>query len=411
MSSFWSLCRRAAPGLPALALLLSGCIDFDWEGDGKITSDDDESGTISVWTPSTSLTDVTGIGSVDPGHVLLTGSGSVIVFDGVSRSVIIIDGEGNATLLTSQAQLTATTNQSPVLLGPIDEIRPGGTLAGEWIAADSVSGLLLRLQADGTPVVHVTEAEITAVTGETTARMSQPRSLTTNLIIAPDAVMAQDTVSNHIVNIDSLGAVTILVTRDVLGNAAGLNPPDAVVAGWARGPVSGDHFARFEATAHIVRVQTSGGTDRYVDSTTLASLFPAIANLTVLALVADSASDMLFILTGDQNRGVAVATVSADGSQVAVFTDETEFQALTGSGYDIQALGTFDAGVPYAIDGGTEQVLIFDTGGVPVIFGLRADLEAVSGSTLPALSVSSSLGSPAQVVVFEIRSQSFLLVE
>ncbi len=404
--------RRALPVLTISTLLAAccvviggvlGCGGYDGYSMGLA-----KEGEVSTLTTATQVTDVTGNDAVDPEPLLLAADGSLYFFDAVSRSVVNLATDGTATLFTSQTDLTTVTAMTPALLGPLDQIGAGGALADELICADSISGLIIRIDSAGTPVVHVTEADITAVTGETGAAMRLPRSLTHDGMEL-DAVMAQDTVSGDILKIDDLGVVTVLVDQNDIATESGLPVEDAVVAEWTRGPDSGSHFGRLDGSNHVIRVQIDGTIDRHVDGTALVDLFSDITDLRLLGVAAHS-DDTLFLLVGEVTMGAGIAEVSPDGSEVSVFADSKDFEFLLGASFDVVHIGVFGDGLPYAIDGVSDQVLAFSIFGKPGVFASQEEIETVTGETAPVLSVSTIRGALDEIAFFETKSESFLTV-
>ncbi|MCZ6793106.1 MAG: hypothetical protein O7J95_05770 [Planctomycetota bacterium] len=359
---------------------------------------------VSVFTSEDELFEATGTDLVRPEFVLATRDGFLVLFDGISRSLVLLDGEGRASLLTDQAELETVAGSSPVILDSLDEIR-SGSLEGEFVGADTVSGLVLRIALDGTAEVHADETQMTAATGFSRARASLPRWLNNRQIIA------QELESGDILLFDDLGNARVFVDSGVFADAAGLFPGDADAAGWVRGAGTGSQYAWFGETNHIVRVQLGGATDRFVDGELFFDLFPDFLEPRVLKITAvNSAVDILFVLVGDGPRGAVVARIATGPHVISVFTSEDDFLDLLGPAYDLSDLGVVDGETLYGVDAGTAQVLLFATEGLPEVIGERESIEDASGSLSPRLSVSAALD-PLGPVVFEADSLRHLLVE
>jgi hypothetical protein len=377
-----------AGSVPAVLLLLSlGCSSGGGDGD-----DDDQN--IHLFTDSSDIKSATGSATVVVDSLLPTQEGHFLLND-ASGAVVFIATSGNASLFTSEDQIRALTGGGTARLGPLDRIF-SGSLAGQFIGADGVSGLMIRLALDGTPVVHSTEAQITMHTGAASARVSLPRALTTNQIIA------QELVTGNVLLFANNGAVAAFATRDELALASGLAPAAAVVAAWVRGASTGTQFARFEGTANIVRVAVNSTVGRHVDAAELEALFPTIADLTVLDFVADTESDALLLLIGDGTRGVALAVVSSDGSMVEVFATRTALETVAGMAVDISDIDVFASGIPFAIDRAGDQVLVFEQENNPSIILSRQEIIDATETPTPAISKGVRIGSSAVIAPEEV---------
>ncbi|MCH2374697.1 MAG: hypothetical protein MK538_10945, partial [Planctomycetes bacterium] len=305
-------------------------------------------------------------------------------------------------------------------IGPIDQIR-GGAFNKDLIGADFTTGLILRFdEVDGTPSIYSTEAQITLATGAASAEMSLPRSLITNQVIA------QDTVSGHILVFALNGDAQIHTDSRLLAIAAGRPGALVAVAGWARGARTLSQYAWFNSTSTIVQVPTTGGANTHVDGAALRALFPDIQNLSVLQLAGDPAGDQtpaasgatdgLVVLVGSavSGRGLALALVT-DAGGPEVFTTENQLENLLGANYDLSRVDLLNfSGIVYAIDVASSQVLGFEPSGTPVVIGARDDLRDVAGTPNVFLSVSSPLSNgtvDGGILVFEASSEDFILVD
>ncbi|MBN1441813.1 MAG: hypothetical protein JXA90_03840 [Planctomycetes bacterium] len=378
--------------LPLLVFLLpAGCSDSGDDGD------DDQ----TVFVTKAELLAATGEDSVNPVEIFPTTSGKLLVRDASSKSLILVGALGGAARFVSEEGLKALTGETEASLGPLDQIRLG-TLEGHVLAADSVSGLLMRIEPDGTPRIHSTEAQITAVTGETSAKMRLPR------YFAANQIMAQDLVSGHLLLIGNNGSPSPqpLVTVAALAAAAGLPAAHAVVQQWAQGGSTGAQFARFTGVNHIVRLQINGTISRHVAGADIEALFPAVADFAILQIVPDYSTDGMLLRIGDGSRGVAIGVVRSDGS-LAVFTSAAKLSDVASPGYDLSYLGLLPTGQPYAVDAGNGQVLLMKSDGTPRLLASRSEVETAAGTAAPELTIASRIFSSA-IVVFETNLDNLL---
>ena len=356
--------------------------------------------------------DLTGESSTDIVSLLTLLDGLVLLNDAASSSVLLLDAFGALALYTTDAELMALSGRTSVALGPLDEV-VSGTRLGDVFGADAVSGLLFRLDSDGIPSIHATKESVQAVTGQSDSRLSVPRFLTTNQIIA------QDLVGNDLLR---FGATQVppqlLISAADLAVAAGVAPAAAVIAGWGRSAVlNSDLFARFLTTNNIVKLQVNGQVDVHMLGTDLEILFPNVAGLHIVDFVADTISDVLLLIVGEVvsgvERGIAVAIVADDGA-VAVFSDAASVDEAAGFGYDLTDIGLLRDGVPFAIDAGLGQVLTFNSSGGPIVVADGESVVRESGTENPRLSIGTVIGTSTDdrgVVVPEGETDHILIVE
>lgn len=334
-------------------------------------------------------------------EIFAAGTGDLLLRDTVSKSLIVVGTAGGAGPFVSEQDITDLTGEATASLGRIDQIRLG-TLADQILTADETSGLLIRIRTDGTPLIHSTEAQIIAVTGEASARMHLPRYFAINQI------MAQDLVSGDLLLIGNNGAPSgqPLATAAELATAAGLPVDQAVVAEWIQGGETGAQFARFDGVNHIVRLQINSTLERFIDGADLDALFPDIADVQLLDFVADFQTDGMLLRIGDGARGVAIGAVFSDGS-LGVFTSEQQLVDLAGSACDISDIGLLPSGLPYAVDAGGGQIIVLQSDGAPLILASRADVERAAGTAAPELTIASRIFSE-RVIVFETNLDNLL---
>jgi len=147
-----------------------------------------------------------------------------------------------------------------------------------------------------------------------------------------------------------------------------------------------------------------------VTGAALQALFPDVADLRVLDIVADTDSDALLLLIGEGLRGVALAAVASDGSAVDVFTSRTALKNVAGDSVDIADLVILRNGFPVVVDRGGAQVLTFNAIGNPIVVGKREDIQTLTGAVAPKLSLGSGLGS-GDCAITENESDTILLVK
>jgi hypothetical protein len=371
-------------------------------------SDDDEdapgiSDGVSVFTPGTVIRAVSGADDVTLGSFTPTSDGRFLMVNASSESVLLFDPTGAVAVLTTQQQL-ATLVGAAVSLGPLDQILFGAQV-DELIGADANSGLLIRIDTDGTPRIHATEEQITQVTGASSAKMSLPRFLLTNQLVA------QDLVTREILLFGTSGTVvTRFVGTLALAAAAGVIPDRAIIAGWARGATTGTLFGWLDTTNNIVSVSINGVAMRHLSGDRLRELFPEITNLQVHKVVTDTLSDAMIILVGEGTRGVAIAFMNNENPAGEVFTSQEQFVEVAGATYDISDIGVLSDGTPFAVDGVGVQVLTFASGGQPLLVARRESFQRETGVSAPVIGVGVRLGSTA-VIVPEATSDDFLRVE
>ena len=367
---------------------------------------------VSLLTAATVPLALTGETSTEIVALLSLSDGLVLLNDAVSSSVLLLDAFGAMSLYTADSELMTLSGQASVSLGPLDEVI-SGTGLGDVYGADSVSGLLFRLGTDGVPTVHATKESILRVTDGTDSRLSLPRFLTNNQIIA------QELFGNALLR---FGTTPVnpqeFVSADVLATAAGVAPAAAVVSGWARQVGSNAAlFARFLTTNNIVKVQVNGQLATHMLGSDLELLFPDVDGLHILDFVSDTVSDVLLLIVGERvsgvARGVAVALVTVEGA-VGVFADAASLLDEAGFGYDLTDIGVLRDGVPFAVDSGRAQVLTFNSTGAPVVIGKTESIVRESGAAVPQISIAALLGDSNDVrgvVVPEAETDNLLLVE
>ncbi|HVR74099.1 MAG TPA: hypothetical protein VMT52_07200 [Planctomycetota bacterium] len=391
--SAFRVCRSsrleiAVLAVASLALVLPGCTS---SGDGDESGSE---GNVFLFTSRAELAQATGANDINPRQILRTSGGFTLLFDFSSGSIVAIDMAGDAFLFTSKTELTQLTGGASVDLGAFDQIQKG-TLADHVLTADSVTGDLIKLDTNGTPTLFTTRAKVMAVTMEATAKLSLPRELTTNQLVA------QDLVSMDILRFDLQGNPLVFVLAAKLATASGLAEAQTAVAGWAHGPDTESLYARFQGSNNIVRIEVNGTVSRYVAATTIADRFPGLSNLGILDIEATLDSDALLLLIGEGTKGAAVALVSSNGSDVSVFASKADLVAEAGASVDISDLVIMTTGVLVAIDRGGAQILIFGEDGDPtrpVVVGRREDIEETTGTSSPLLSIGAGLSDGALVL-------------
>jgi hypothetical protein len=362
-------------------------------------NDDEDQDPVSIFTAADEITDLTGSSKVTAASFFQASSGDILMNEGESRSVLQIQTSGAPTVFTSQEEITDLTGEATARLGPLDQIFLGAQ-QGQLVAADSVSGFLIRLGTDGTPHVHATTAQVTAVTGAPEAQISLPRALTSNQIIA------QDLVTGHILLFDNLGNPQTFVTVGELIPAAGVDLERSAVLQWVRGGATLSQYARFAGTLNIIRVELNGTLTRHVDQSAFEALFPDVTDPRLLSLAADPNSDGILALIGDGSQGVGIALVHSDGG-VEVYVDEAALTELVGSGYNLTDVGVLIDSRPFAIDGGNTNILVFTSGGQPLILADESKISAAAGVEAPRLSLGVGLLNQA-IIISEVTTGNLI---
>lgn len=349
---------------------------------------------------------VTGAAGFEAKQLLSTSDGRALVFDGISESVVLIQKTGVPTLFTAGASLRSVTGKASVELGPMIQVTtPNSQLRSQVLSADDESGDLIILATDGVPAIFSSPTAIKGVTAQLTYKMSLPRELTINQIIA------QDLVTKSLLLFAPTGVAQSFLAGAALATAAQVPFIDADVTGWTRGPLTTAQFARFASTNSIVKVGPAvGQVSLYVSAAALTAVFPTIANLKVLDCVAvlQNSQELLVILLGSGTRGVALAIVATNASGIFVFTSQAQFETVAGATVDISDIALIPEGL-IAVDRGGAQVLKFLQDGTPVIMGSRAEMEAASGVDTPEIEMATGLGSQGAIVP-EDETDSLLLV-
>jgi hypothetical protein len=390
----------AAAGLVLALLLGAGGCGSDSGGGGGGGGEPDSGATLFV--PAAEIRLATGANQVLVRSLLPTADDRILLVDGASGSIVLIGADGSAALFTSQADLTALTGRATAVLGPLDQIL-AGALESQVLSADDVSGLLLRLETDGTPVIHATEAQIIAVTGAATARIRLPRFLVANQTVA------QDLVSGALLLFSNLGVPIQFVGPVELAARLEVAPAAVEIVEWEQGGGTRSLFGRAAASTHVIRVEVNGTTARHVDGDDLKVLFPTVQNLTLIDIVADTLSDTLLIVVGNGARGVGIARVlTTIPPDVEVYTSSEDFTAELGQAFDISDAGVLTNGVPFAIDKGGANVMTFNAEGLPLVFAPTEDLAEAAGTASPSVALGVRIGDEA-VVVPEASTGNLLL--
>src|SRR5690606_18732464 len=144
---------------------------------GCDSSEDDGLDDVRVFTAAAEISGVTGSGAINPTQLFATLGGPILMVDGASGSIVLLGTDGVPSIFASRDEILAATGGMTASIGPLDQIRLGA-LAGQIVAVDSVSGLIVRFALDGTPTLHTTEAQVIQATGETEADLRLPRALT-----------------------------------------------------------------------------------------------------------------------------------------------------------------------------------------------------------------------------------------
>ncbi len=391
--------RSSTAGLLAGTLLLAACSSGGSGGDGAVE------GNVFLFTSVDEISDLTAAASFLPSSFFGTLGGPILAFDAESQFFLLFDVDGTPFIFATRDEITAVSGAADVDLGSIDQLL-GGALADQIIAADGVSGLLLRFETDGTVHVHATEDQVTDATGESSARIHHARSLLANQIVA------QDLESGHILRFDNFGNASVFVDVLDLVDAADLPNTAFALAGLVRGGDTDSQFGWFLSDGGIVRIAVNGSVETWVSHDALVGLLPEVLDLHILSVATESSSDALYILVADGDRGVATVIVNPAGTEMSVFTLPADFEDVLGGTFDIRAFGIIEGpsgSFFYAVDSGTAQLLTFTNGGFPEIVGFREDLETVAGT--PDL----DLGREAPLfgeglVVFEGTSENLILV-
>jgi hypothetical protein len=383
--------------LAVSALLLASACNSSGGGSSGSKSN------VSLLTTKAALTAATGASDVSPSSLFETAGGAVLLTDGVSSSVVAIHSDGSAVLFTSKQDLLNITGQATVVLGLFDQVS-SGVLSGNLLAADATSGNLIRISPTGAPGLFSTLAAIKTLTGQASAKMSLPRELTLNQIVA------QDLVTFGILRFDPAGNPTLFVDGAALASVANVALQLSTVAGWAHGPVSQALYARFSTSSNIARIQINGLISRHVSSATLAAAFPDVSNLRVLDMVADPLTDALLLLIGEGPKGVALALVLPNGG-VSVHVSKTDMKAQAGSSVDISPIFLLSGTqTVFGVDRGGSRLLLFGSLGQVSVIARRSDIADASSQTDPSVSTGVSF-SPGAVLLFEGKSSSLLKVE
>jgi hypothetical protein len=366
------------------------------------TSNAQPVGSVSPFATKSAILGATGATIVNITDILPTEDGPFLIQDSVSDSILVLSTNGTVQIFTTEDEITNLTGETNAELEPLDRLFLG-TYDGEFVAADEVSGTVIRIDIDGVPVIHTTVLQVTTVTGETSAQAHLPRHFDTNLILF------QDLQTRDLIVVGNSGDPLGRVPSTEVSAAAGLSSVEAVVAQWVRGDSTGDLFGRFERGNHIVKMSRSGILTRHVDGSELAALFPEIVNLSISMIFADLFSDGLLVLVKNGSRGAAIALIDENGG-AAAFTFPDELEAAAGLGYNLVDIGMLTDGTPFGIDAGNDQVFLFSVEGVPLILGASSQIQNGSGTNSPALSVGAGLFSEA-VIVFEQNLGNMLRVE
>ena len=361
---------------------------------GCDSSEDDGLDDVRVFTAAAEISGVTGSGAINPTQLFATLGGPILMVDGASGSIVLLGTDGVPSIFASRDEILAATGGMTASIGPLDQIRLGA-LAGQIVAVDSVSGLIVRFALDGTPTLHTTEAQVIQATGETEADLRLPRALTSNQIIA------QDLESGHILVFGNTGTAQILTEIDDLVTATGLTAGESVIAQWVTVGSAGFQYGRVGTTGPIVRLRVNGQVERHVTRADLADLFANLdeADLRIHDLAGTTGSSSYLVLVGTATRGLAVVLVKEDGTP-EVLTSEQEFTQAASAGYDITDIGILESSLlPFAIDGGNMQILVL-TGqsGTPRLLATRAEIELAAGTDSPVLTIGAPLRSEAVIV-------------
>ena len=402
MSHFWTRSRRLVVVCAALALLLPGLSCSS--GGGGSDDEGEPASNVSLFTAPGEILALTEAAGIDAQNLLATDGGPILFFDVASGFILLLDVNGQPFEFTFPNEIPDLTGEASASPGVMDQIL-GGSLDGQIILADAVSGLLIRLGLDGVPDLHASEAQVTAATGEASAQMHAPRHLTTNQIFA------QDLISKDILRIDTFGNATIFVDADDIAAAADLATDLAVPTGWVRN-ASGSQFSHFAGNANILRMQVNGTVDQYVSESELEVLFPDFGAVSIVKLATERGSDALYMLVAaNDGRGRGIAAVSPDGLDLIEFTDIDDFEISVGGDIiDFGFIAVSGGNFFYAIDGRLASVYTFDNTGVPDAVALPGDFLDATG----APGINASFGAPIDelgLVVIEPESDSFVLVQ
>ena len=393
----------AAALLVAFAFILTLSCSSGGSDDGDAPPATDG---VSLFTPGGVIKQLTGASTVKAASLNPRSDGFFLMVDEPSGAVLIFNFSGQVLMFTDPVELENLLG-APAELGPIDEILLGQQ-QGHFLSVDQVSGQLIRLQPDGTPIIHATEEQVKAFTRQSTARLKLPR------FVLPGSNIAQELVTGDILQIGNSGANIILFVSAVsLSVAAGVTPAQAKVAEWARGPSSRSFYARFDTTSNVVRITESRQTTRYVEATTLQSLFPGVNDLRVTGIIADTKTDTLLLLIADGSRGVALARVSPPelGFTVEEYTSPEEFEEELGPDYNITKIGRLaQSGIAFAIDAEGTRVMTFNSNGVPIVLATADEFVREAGTESPAISIGGELSNFA-IIVPEEDTGSLIAVQ
>ena len=304
-----------------------------------------------------------------------TGSGetSMFLMDEGSDSILKIGADGSVEVVVSQDDIKAATGNSDADMDDrgieIDD-------AGNIFFSDSDSDSILMKPADGGDLqVVVTKSQIAGVTG-TSSSQADPKSLT---IGADGKVYIMDDKSDSIVSYDpSDGSVSLVVNENSLEALSGISTVD-LKGDIVTGPDGTLYVLSNGNPNAILAIDPETGDPRIVASGT------PFVDLDVYMTVAPNGD----LIIADDSGANTIYRVDAETGDVDVFLTEQQIEAAAGGSIDLEGGISFDSnGNFYVAEENSDSVLVWaaddaaagtidgDSGSV---FVSQSDIMAVTG--------------------------------
>jgi len=286
-------------------------------------------------------------------------TGNLYVLDDGSDNILCITSDGVVTIEVTAAEIMAVTGETSVSF-----INRGIAFdaAGAMYFTESSSDCILKRALDGTLSVLTSEADIMAVTGETSA---DPEGIAFG---SDGFLYVNDEYSDSVLRVNpTTGAVSVYVNKATLRALVGNMEVDMECA--IVGAEGGIVYAASDRSDTIFKI-TSGGTPSI-----LAGGTPPFSDLDVFMTRAPNGD----LIIADNSGSDTIHRVTPAGV-VSTFLSKAYLEACIGQNVDLEGGIAFDdSGNFYVAENDTNTIYKFDTALQCSIFVDAAAIQAVTG--------------------------------
>ena len=288
-------------------------------------------------------------------------TGDLFVLDSGSESVLRIAPDGSVSVAVTEAEILAVTSETSVSF--YDKgIAFDGVVGGAMYFTEDISKSILKLSG-GTVSVLTSAGAIKTLTGESSADPDGLAFSDTGWLFVAD-----DAGSDSILKVDPIsGAVSVHTSNAEFVALSGITSAD-IETGIAAGP-GGVIYALADEDPDAIFEIASDGTP-----SVLASGSP-FTDLDVFITRAPNGD----LIVADNEDADTIYRLTTAGA-VSTFLSEADLVAVTGSAIDLEGGIAFDSlGNFYVADAYTDSILKFDTSLSGSVWVSATDIQTVTG--------------------------------